>query len=342
MKNFYLSYEEEKENLLKEYESTESFLEVNEVLNKYGWHFINPYMQVFKITSLMKEEKNGSLNQEKVNSFFINEFYDLSLTLSFVDGYFKRSQFISPYNYFIESSLILCFQKDYAGAINLIIPVIEGSISSYIKEYRGIDLNEGNRYDKIKRAINQIKNDILLNIKKEYEISLHNKQQIKQLLCYHRKYYDNWVCIIDAFFKKSLFAHTSDNPSNNTLNRHSILHLLEIKNYNSLENYIKLFNSLKFLVWLFLQLEKKSILNNIDDETFMNKRVLYEELIKRSDEITPIKHALLKVYNLNNKSDFSLISNYTPIDKELSIGGKISLYLQRHLLMLSSKSELKK
>lgn len=341
MNSPFTSYHQEKEFLKEAFESTEHYLEVNKVLDKYGWNFINPYIQVFKLNHILNQEKQGLLSQEKVDSFFIKEFYDLSNTLSFIDGYFNRSKFISSYNYFIEHSLILCFQKDYAGAINLLIPVIEGTLGSYIKDYRGTSLKEGNRYEKIKKSIKQIKEDILLNIKSGYESSSYDKNQINHLISFHRKYYDNWTLIINTFLEKSLFAHTDINLPDNNLNRHLILHFIDIKKYHSLGNYIKLFNCLKFLVWLFLTLERKSILNNIQNQIFLEKRLLYEELIKQSEKLTPIKHAILKEYDLNNKSDLSHNPTYELFNKDLSTGGKIYLYIQKKMLFFRSKIELK-
>lgn len=336
MNSYFNSYIDEKKFLEENYKKTIHYLEVNEVLDKYNWHFINPYIQVYKLNSILRQEKEGLLNQEKVNSFFIKEFYDLDITLSFIDGYFNRSSFIKPFNYHIESSLILFFQKDYAGAINIIIPVIEGVLSSYIEEYRGVDLKEGNRYEKIKKSIKQIKENILDNIKNNYDDVKYNKNQIKNLLNLHRKYYGNWVEIIDSFFSKSLFAHTSNKDLDNTLNRHSILHLLEIGKYDTIENYIKLFDSLKFLTWLFLQLEKKSIMNQIEDSTFLNKRLLYEDLIHKSKQITPIKNILLKDYTLSNKDLLQEIT-YKPINENLSLFGKAYLYVKKRILIHSKE-----
>lgn len=338
----FLNYDEEKRHLLENYIETNRFLEVNKVLDKYGWHFINPYIQVFKLEHLISQEQAGNLNKEKVSNFFIQEFFDLNMTLSFTDGYFNRSEFISPYNYFIESSLILCFQKDYAASINILIPVIEATIIEYFKVYRKVSIGEGKRYEKIKNAVSLIKEDILIDYKNKYEFAaIYNKQQIKYLMSLHRRYYNNWVSIIDDFLKDSLFAHSENNHPDNYLNRHSILHLLEINKYNSIENYIKLFNCLKFLSWLFLRLEKKSILNNIEPDVFLDKRLLYEELIKVSDNLTSIKYGILKGYELSNKSDLAKNVEFKSINQALSSSKKLYLFTYKRWLLIKNKSQLR-
>ncbi len=55
-------------------------------------------------------------------------------------------------------------------------------------------------------------------------------------------------------------------------NRHSILNEFDDKTFSySIENYIKFYNSIHFLVWAFLIFEKQSMLNQISDDDFKKK-----------------------------------------------------------------------
>src|ERR1700679_2886845 len=123
----------------------ENLLKINKMIKPYKWLFVHPFIQnawLFRIRDLHLENK---LTEEIVSDTFIRDFYDLERTSSFVDGYCQRSEIIRPFNYYIENSIILAFQKDYAGAINLIIPVIEGVLAKYLTEYKNKDLSRGSR-----------------------------------------------------------------------------------------------------------------------------------------------------------------------------------------------------
>lgn len=290
-------------------ESNEIY-EVNNILRNYNWQFIHPYMQGFKIMTILDRHSANQLTADFVTDFFIKDFYDLGNTLSSIDGYFKRSTHFEPFCYFIENSLILCFQRDYAGAINVIMPCIEGVLASYLRGVENIDLSK-NRFEKIKKATGNLKRKLIESSEKYFnEVTLkdphyvYNRQKSDYLLKQERKYYNDWFDSIERFLQESLFASTDIINSDVELNRHSISHSLELKPYDTLENYIKLFNCLRFIIWALLQLERKSVLNDIDDKTFLRKMLMYEDIIKRSAKLFQQKRTLLKDYSLYNPQNF--------------------------------------
>ena len=172
-----MDFDSQKKLLLGAIEESEMILEANRILKNYNWQFINPYIQVFRIKNFIKWHNNETLTAEKVSEYFIKDFFDLDSTICFVDDFFSRSKYIEPFNYYIEYSLILCFQKDYAAAINLIIPCIEGMLAKYLKVNRNMELSGNRRYEKIKKTIGLIKDD-LLKLYIDTESKHLNKQQM--------------------------------------------------------------------------------------------------------------------------------------------------------------------
>jgi len=260
--------------------------------------------------TILDRHAANQLTTDFVTDFFIEDFYDLGNTLSSIDGHFKRSPHFEPFCYFIENSLILCFQRDYAGAINLLIPCIEGILASYLQGVENIDLSK-NRFEKIKKATGNLKKKLVEKGEKYFnDVTLkdphyvYNRQQSDHMLKQERRYFDDWFDSIERFLQESLFASTDIINPEVELNRHSILHSLELKPYDTLENYVKLFNCLRFIIWAFLQLERKSGLNDIDNDTFLRKMLMYEDIIKLSAKLVQQKRVLLKDYPLYNPQNY--------------------------------------
>lgn len=300
-------FTERKKFSKKSLETSEKILAVNSLLKEYNWFFVHPYMQNFKIDMLWDRHTAGTLTKEYVAEFFTREFYFLNATLDYFDGIFERSVYIKSFTYFIEHSLILFFQKDYGGAINLILPSIEGIFSKYMIEAKGVDLL-AKRYEKIKKAMLYLKDD-LLEKKVEYlSEEKYNTQQLDYLVSLERKELDNWFANMHLFYVESLFAQTGEEADHGVLNRHSIFHALSLNIYHTEENYIKLFNSLIFIGWIFLQVEGQTLLfpDSKEDDTriYLNRIQHYESLIQKSESLIVHKHSLLKKYPLHNGRDF--------------------------------------
>lgn len=336
-----LNYEDSKRLLKEELETTERLLKINNHLKKFNSFLITPYFQNYKINSLIKYQEKGELDQNKVSDFFIREFYDLSGTLSAIDGYFKQSFYISPHIYHIERSLILCFQKEYTGAINVIIPCIEGSISRYLTE-RNILTKDYDRYKKIRSFLKSINKELIERYSEAIKDSeQYNIQQKSYLIKLNRKCLNNWIIMLETFINESLFSNSKYNDEKNTLNRHIIFHSLEISKYDTLENYIKLFNSLMYINWFFVKIENNSIFNEIDSETFLQKRLYYENLIKHSEKTTTYKNLILKDYSNHSQSEFYREIKYESLYKDMSFKLRIILKLRIKLKTLIDRSIMK-
>ncbi len=185
-----------------------------------------------------------------------------------------------------------------------------------------MDLSK-NRYQKIKKSLTYLKGRLLEKTGSLVDV----KEQ-------ESKYYDDWFESIEMFFNESLFGSTSDIGPSVDLNRHAITHSLSLKPYDTLDNYIRLFNCLRFLIWAFLQFEGKSVLVHIDTETFLRKRFLYEDLIKGSERLLDCKQKLLKDYPLYQPMNFVRTIEIKTIMNDQPLKVKLGLTIRKYLLSL--------
>ncbi len=114
-------FEQEKEHLIRHLEEAKWVVNVNNYLKKFNWAFVHPYLVGYNISAFEKMQKEGSGTQESVFRIFKDYFFDLRHTAYFIDGYFLNRPSLKPFCLLIDQSVILCLQRDYAGAINLLI-----------------------------------------------------------------------------------------------------------------------------------------------------------------------------------------------------------------------------
>ena len=173
------------------------------------------------------------------------------------------------------------------------------------------------------------------------EFKFYTKGQKDFLIRQEKKYLENWFSIITSFLNDNVFAD-SKLVGNEVLNRHVIFHQLQLTTYHTLENYIKLFNTIKFIYWIFSKVEKTPILNEMDTGTFITKRIQYEEIIKKANKLAIHKHAILGSYCLHDKSHYNLFREYQSIYADLTLKQKLLLKLKRMGDNLRSGIELGK
>ena len=172
-------YEQEKEQLVKDNVSTKRIIKINEYLQQFNWATIHPYLfgfQVDYLENLMTENKGTS---EEVFKLFAASFFELKSTAAFIEGSIKKRPYLSPFCHLIDQSVFMCLQRDYAGAINTLLPVIEGSIRNYLIQNKGFRRETPINKDKMIMAFDYIKNDYYNRQLKVYE-----KKILQLLWCY--------------------------------------------------------------------------------------------------------------------------------------------------------------
>jgi hypothetical protein len=276
------------------------YIPINKYLKDFDWFFIHPlYMQGFEINILENLMKEGNTDPEKIKEVFIRKFHTVDFSASFIRGFCIRSKYIAPFTQSIEHSMILAYQRDYEGAIKTLMPIIEGILRQYLILEKNFT-NEKIFNNELKGSLDFIKEGILNNVKKWLEnyISPLNNQsvifdanQIEELFSLEKERFDIWFSFFNEFIKKSLYARS--NGSEGLLNRHSILHELNDKTFiYSIENYIKLYSSLHFLLWALLILEGKGVLAEISNEDHMRTYKSYKQIIYSSKFLIEAKAEL--------------------------------------------------
>lgn len=254
----------------------EDISNLNEILQSKRWPFIHPYNYVAEIRAI-REAITSHNSEERVFAIYARGFLDLRTTSAFMEGFFKIRPIMKDYIYLVDSSIILCLQKDFAGAINTLIPAIEGMLRDYL-------------VSKGKESTRLINVDSLLDIERvlsaEYcNIQMNNldpsidgkldRNQLKVIKTLHSKYVTIWLRQLTKYLKSSLYADTRITENLDKLNRHNIFHGFNNDTYYSFSNYLRIFNCLNFISWIFgLVYIVQSVLVQAD-ESKINKRWKY-------------------------------------------------------------------
>lgn len=337
------SYSEIKLSLQRENRRAERIFKLNEILKDYEWYFVHPYVWESQISLLLNKHESGTLTKDFLDDFFIMDFYNLDSTICFIDGFFQRSEYLKPFCYNIENSLILSFQRDYAGAINVLIPAIEGILTKWLNSEGFLKVSMKDRYSKIRTALEHIKKKIIFKIEEGYNEQKkennekYNPQQEKYVLELEGEYFNNWFNGASVFLSECLFAPSNSVDASQKINRHDVLHSLSLTPYDNIQNYIKLFNCLRFLCWVFLQLEQSTSFNEIDNETFLRKRILYEDIIKHSQKISFDKHLLLKEYKAYDSGAFYKDFSVRPLFSDENSKLKFAVQIKRWQIEIEKK-----
>lgn len=295
-------FEKEKEHYLSEIRKVRELNDLNEYLKTFNWALIHPYLQGAHIHFLQELAKTNSGTNDEIYKVFASSFFHLDSTALFIDGYFKKRPCLEPFCPLIDQSVILCLQKDYAGAINILIPVIEGSLRHYLVNVINVPNRSIKKSDDLLKAFQHIKSHHLGRIKAYYGIEFGKESggavtldtnQIERLTELKGEYLDLWFAIIKDYFTNSLYLTTDGKSHSDKLNRHSIFHALNGDIYYSLENYLKIYSCLHYLAWAFtFGYDNLHVLADIGYEEVKYKWKAFEKIKLISEILTPIKSAV--------------------------------------------------
>ena len=273
-------YNTEIKSIQNQIHISENLDSVNSSLQANNWIFLHPYSQggdIGVIQRMISESENP--NQEVIK-FFADKFFDLRGTIHFIEGFFNQRPFLKDFTQNIREATILCLQKDFKGAILVIIPVIEGTLRKYLISRKGEHKSNEIDIKELLKALNFLTDEYVL-LQKEYLSSKYemnikegtymDSNQEKQILKKHRYYFDLWMKQFKNFIENNLYLNTKENEVKDKLNRHLIFHGLEDDVEYSFENFLRLFNSISFLSWGIGGVDKEcSVLSNIPENEVMS------------------------------------------------------------------------
>ena len=329
-------------SLMNEIRKLDKIKIVNAFLKKNDWLFISPFFfQGYELESLLTLSKNPKTSKENVTRIIFRKFFKLEFTASFIEGYCKRCDHVEPFLLSIEHSLILSLQRDYEGAIKTLIPIIEGIIRRYLILEKGKQA-EAISFKNIKHAFSLLKEDLIIKYRdgfKSYKdgnsnLVIFSDQQVENLVELEASLSEVWFSFLIDFINNSFYLNTNNQIIINELNRHAILHEYGLNVPYTLENYIKVYFVLQFLVWIFLQKEGKSILNKIETYRFFEKVLAYENILKYSKKLYFEKHLLYKENSKYSDETFHQnieTENKSVFPRSLLVKYKVIKRLQRLL-----------
>ncbi len=306
-------YRLEKETYERELISLAEYKQTNALLRDNDWLFVCPlFFQGFELKYIHSLCSKPGPHKNTITQIIFNKFFDLGWTASFIEGYCKRCDHIQPFLSSIEHSLILTFQRDYEGGVKTLIPIIEGILRKYLVLEKGMNPYHI-QFKAVRNAFSALKQDILTQYKdglsdyydENKNPILFSPQQKDDLLRLRTLYYEQWFEFIIDFVDNSFYLKTDQSTIiTNQINRHAILHEFGLPFEYNLENYIKVYFALQFLVWIFLNKEIKSLLNEINGYRLFEKAEAYKRIIRSAEKIAYQKHLLMKNYRGYNESLF--------------------------------------
>lgn len=273
--------------------------EVNQKLQSFNWALLHPYSQGGDIGVIERILRNHEDPGQEILKFFGKKFFQLRPTLHIVEGFLKDRPYLKDHGSTIERSFLLCLQKEFSGAINLLIPVIEGTLRKASETTKGeIDMN------RLVKALDKLRDKYLI-LERAY---LRNRvshvigdadvyfdvNQEKQLIAKYREYFDLWTEQFKRFVQNSLYADTRSQESTDSLNRHLIFHALADNIEYTFGNYLRLFHCLSFLSWAIGSAHDEcSVLSNADEALIQNKWVDCMQILAASEALSDVKSHFL-------------------------------------------------
>lgn len=316
---------QEAKNVLIEYNKRISpIIPINKYLKKFNWAFIHPHLIGAEINYFAELVKNKSGNKDAIFKIFANSFFNLQNTAVLIDGYFKIRPNLKPFCHLIDQSVFMCLERNYAGAINTLLPVIEGSIRHYLINVIGKKNETIMNSKDFFQIFPHLRKDILDRQEDYYKKNYLNsfgisnsfdQSQINELLKWEAKNVDIWFSIIKEYLENSLYLDTRTGNVQDKLNRHSIFHGFNGDIYYNLENYLKIFNCIFFLSWAFGYADKNiGALTNIEIKDIIYKWKVFEKVKIISRYTASLKSLVYEKYQDFDKQEFEQDLICTQID----------------------------
>ena len=275
------------------------------LLKNYG-AFVHPYLTGGVVMHFEQLEKKGELTESVVFKAFAELFLNFNHTVSYIEGFVKVCPSLNPFFHLIDQSIVLCIQRDYAGAINTLIPVIEGAMRKYLNDNKVENPEKKHFVPLFFEHINvRYSNTVSHYYEKESQYYNQNlaPEKISELTNLNREFSEAWVSIIIDFLKNNLYKDTREQGANDLLNRHSIFHGFKSEKYYGFENYLKVLHSIYFLAYTLGLAGENKVLSEIKNEDVVYKWKAWEKLRIISNASIEVKK--------------TIYGNYTPFDWEI-------------------------
>lgn len=276
-----------KENLKRHHTTLTRMAAVNQWMKQFSWAFVHPYTvnaQIFYLEGLQQE---GRGDKNDVFRIFAMNFFNLKNTTYLIESLLKKRAELAPFCPLIDQSVFMCLQRDYAGAISALLPVIEGSLRHYLTNKKGMTHGKIMKTSTLLSVFPDLKASYLAHqtefYRKGYTEHVNssvtfNEDQVKELVAGEEATVDIWIAIITEYLEKNLYLDTRSPDFSDGLNRHVIFHAFTADIYYNLENYLRIFNCVIFLGYIFALGDGGDLLFKEEDEDIMEKWIAFEQI----------------------------------------------------------------
>lgn len=267
--------------------------EINIYLKKFGW-YLTPFFYQDQYDRIKSFKDNDFGTFENIANVLKETLFDSRILAIYMEAFYKKLPYIKDFSFLIDHGIILYLQSDYPGAINCLIPIIEGVIRSYLK-IKGIDATT---YKDLISSLRIMHEDIREANKKKYKDRGLTELDYNPLLEKLGVYLTKWFSFFEDFISNGLYLNTKSRKTYDYLNRHSILHGLTNSHYYSFTNATKVYVSLQYLSWIFIEMTNGfSIVPDIQDGDFNTRHFIYQEIKNYSwDKLNELKYQLYKTH----------------------------------------------
>ena len=290
------------EQIKKWIETGKELRAVNDRLLELNWIFLHPYSQGMDI-EILKRLLDGPNPEKKILNFFGKKFLNLISTLHFIEGFYKKRSFLKDFGQPIEESVILCIQRDYRGAISILIPVIEGTLRKFLISQEGSAWTGSTGKGMLQKSLSGLVDAYVeLNktyLRKRYEHlwsanRYFSDEEERQILEKHRELFQIWLEQLERYLIQNLYSDTRKGEPKDSFNRHLIYHALSDTIEFTLANYLRLYNCINFLCWAIGSITyESSVFSEVSEEIVFGKYKGYLKLLATSEAILATKRELL-------------------------------------------------
>lgn len=279
---------------------------INQYLEKFNWALFHPYLRGGLMDYFENLMRNNCADKKKVFTIYAKYFFDLRQTAAYIDGFFKKRHFLQPFCQVIDQSVFMCLQKDYAGAITVLLPVVEGSIRLYLLNGSRIKHNSKINQKELIKSFEHVKEDFRSVISEYYHSEYavlakrgvcYSEDQINELIGYRCVFFDTWVDPLHKYIDKNFYFEFGKNEVKDRLSRNVIFHGVGSDRYYNLENYLKIFNCILYISYVFGTPDLNSkIWLNVELEDIIYKWRAFEKIRAISNLTLDIKSSVYKTY----------------------------------------------
>ncbi len=317
-----INFEKKRDEIQGRVNAATELKTLNDKLKAHNWMFIHPNLFMTELNRLLKLADNPSAEQAAVTQIFADLFYDFRVTSFFIDGLLKTNTYIAPFSLHIDQAVMLAVTHNYAGAIHLLIPAIEGSLRKYMIDIRGKTDREIMRASDQLKVFGLLEADYIATKEPDFKAQLDaghiDQSKYLRLVDLERQYIKTWYGMIEDYLRHNLYMDTSKGSISDDLNRHALVHGFESQVDYNLSNFLKIFNAVQYVAWAF-QVSDPAIpqIMTLENEDILYKWSALEKLKLLNALTDPVKLAVYSKCPDFDASDFTFSptqNRFPPLD----------------------------